>query len=301
MNRVVTLPNSGTLIVATDLQGHVEDFIRISQMFESILAATGDAQLVITGDLVHGPEISHQQWPDNLGSYYWDESPRLIDLAWQLQSKHPGRVHYLLGNHEYCHLGGPVAARFFANEGAHLEMLLGAERSQWFRSWLSTWPVMAVAEKAGIVLSHAAPAVAFGSRSQIEALDPSRAPDAVILDRMLWGRTRRSDLAWHLFDVLGIEGQVLIHGHDVAPEGHRSHAEPLLCLSSSFGLHEGDKTIALWPLDRAPRSAAAFATEALIPLHPSVAPVWRRPPMVDAIGPGRSEPAEQAARRAIQP
>ena len=52
---------------ATDaytLEGHVADFERLEEVFRRAHDEHPDgAYLVITGDLVHGPEIEPQDWP----------------------------------------------------------------------------------------------------------------------------------------------------------------------------------------------------------------------------------------------
>src|SRR5688500_6379018 len=98
-SRIVELPASGTLFVVTDLQGNLRDFDRIAAIFEEREAGYGDAHLLITGDLVHGPEYSREQWPPHLGSFYVGDSCSLLERAEALQARHAGRVHYLLGNH----------------------------------------------------------------------------------------------------------------------------------------------------------------------------------------------------------
>ena len=55
--RVVELPDRGRLIVGTDLQGNVADFERLEEAFREANEEHPDgATLVITGDMVHGPE-----------------------------------------------------------------------------------------------------------------------------------------------------------------------------------------------------------------------------------------------------
>ena len=79
--RVVTLPDRGRLLVATDLQGNIRDFCAIERIFEEQRARNKDTILVITGDLVHGPELSQDEWPDYLGTYYVGDSPGLLHRA----------------------------------------------------------------------------------------------------------------------------------------------------------------------------------------------------------------------------
>src|SRR4051812_32990561 len=107
VRRVVTLPDKGKLFVCTDLQGNVGDFDRMASIYEDAAANEPDgAYLVVTGDLVHGPELAQEEWPDYLGSWYAGDSKTVLKRARALADRHPGRVFFLLGNHEHAHVGG---------------------------------------------------------------------------------------------------------------------------------------------------------------------------------------------------
>lgn len=282
MPRLVTLPSEGRLIVATDLQGHVEDFVALEAIFEAEAARPEGAVLVVTGDLVHGPELSQSEWPGHLGSYYRGDSVALLERAAALAKRHPGRVHYLLGNHEHAHIGGPVVSKFFPDEAARLEHLLGPERSVWLRDWLLDWPIVAVAERAGIAMTHGAPHAVLESADDIEALPLGPVQGAVDLDgrsllALLWARTTSTERARAFLRHLDPKLRVSVYGHDVAPAGYAIDREPLLCISTSFGCHDGDKLYLSWDLSTPATSAAHVAREGLRPLHPGAPPVVRRP------------------------
>ena len=126
MARVIRLPDKGRLLVCTDLQGCMRDFQRMVEVFEqALLDYGGDAHLLFTGDLIHGPHIEPEDWPDFLGEYYRDASGELMIAYAGLAAQYPGRVHALLGNHEHGHIGGPHTAKFAADEVALLEHILG--------------------------------------------------------------------------------------------------------------------------------------------------------------------------------
>src|ERR1041384_2756580 len=75
MARVLRLPDHGRLLVCTDLQGCMRDYQRSVEIFEqALLDYQGDAHLIFTGDLIHGPHIDPEDWPDFLGEYYRDAS-----------------------------------------------------------------------------------------------------------------------------------------------------------------------------------------------------------------------------------
>src|SRR3982751_55902 len=126
MARVLRLPDRGRLLVCTDLQGCMRDFRRMIDVFEqALLKYHGDAHLLLTGDLIHGPHIDPEDWPDFLGEYYRDASGELMMAYAGLAAQFPGRVHALLGNHEHGHIGGPHTPEFGAHAGAPGGPILG--------------------------------------------------------------------------------------------------------------------------------------------------------------------------------
>lgn len=281
--RVVTLPERGKLFIATDFQGNVGDFERMASIFEEAALENGDAVLVVTGDLVHGPELSEHEWPDYLGTYYRGDSKTLLERAKALQERHPGRVHYLMGNHEHAHVGGPVVSKFFPDEANRLEELLGEEGTESTREWIRTWPFVALAPQARIVMTHAAPHTKIENRNDLERL--KLAPSAEFsfedlasrstLGALLWARTTSTERARAFLHAIHPEACVAVYGHDVARGGYVIEREPLLCLSTSFGCYDGDKLYLEWDLSQAAESAHTVAAIALRPLYPDAPRVYR--------------------------
>ncbi len=280
--RVLELPDEGKLIVATDLQGNLKDFLALEAIYEA-QAERGDTHLVITGDLVHGPEIPKELWPAHLGTYYHGDSPALLDRARALSDRHPGRVHLLMGNHEHAHIGGPVVSKFFPNEAERLEELLGEAGTAAFQAWVSTWPFLAIATRSGLCMMHAAPHVSIEGRDDLERLSLTVSEDEEIdLDErstiisLLWARTTSGDRARAFLRAVDARLTTAVYGHDVAHAGFAIDREPLLCISSSFGCFDGDKLYLEWDLARRADSAEQVAAEGLRPLYPDAMPVHRR-------------------------
>lgn len=281
--RVVKLPNHGKLIVATDLQGNVEDFDRVADVYERAAAAPGGAFLVITGDLVHGPEISEEDWPDYLGTYYRGDSKTVLERALALSERHPGKVHYLLGNHEHAHVGGPVVAKFFPDEARRLEELLGPEGTERMRAWLSTWPFVALAPHAGLLMVHAAPHARIERAEDLEDLPLDGFFDVPLeemasrgaLGALLWARTTSTERANSFLRAFDPNLRVAIFGHDVARSGFSVEREPLLCVSTSFGCFDGDKLYLEWDLAVPGLSAQNVAARGLRPLRPEAPAIHR--------------------------
>lgn len=283
LRRLVTLPERGRLIVSTDLQGNVGDFERVEEIYERAAQRPEGAVLVITGDLVHGPELAPDEWPDYLGSYYRGDSKRLLEKAKKLMDRHPGRVHYLLGNHEHAHVGGPVVAKFFPDEARRLEELLGPSLTRQMKAWMRTWPFVAVAPKAGIVMLHAAPHAGIETAADLDKLPLDGFLDLTLADSaaratlaaLLWARTTSSERAHAFLRAILPGSRVAVYGHDVARAGYAIDREPLLCVSTSFGCFDGDKLYLEWDLAEQVKTAADLAKRALKPLHPDAPPVYR--------------------------
>lgn len=284
--RIVTLPDRGRLIVATDLQGNLKDYERVEAIYEDACQDDPEAVLVITGDLVHGPEIPEPEWPEYLGSFYRGDSTTLLARAEALQKRHPGRVHYLLGNHEHAHVGGPIVSKFFPDEAAHLERIMGPARAEEVRAWFRTWPFVAVAPRAGLLMLHAAPHALIRSRDDLENLpldSLSNVPldEAAlhsILGALLWARTTSTQRARSFLQAVHADAQVAVFGHDVARDGYAIDREPLLCISTSFGCYDGDKLYLDWDLARRAESAQDAAKQGLVPLHAGAPTVFRSVP-----------------------
>ena len=275
--RLVELPGHGRLIVGTDLQGNLKDFRRLASLFRRACDEHGEAYLVVTGDLVHGPEIPPHHWPDYLGTYYQADSVGVVKLARELAEEHPGRVHYLLGNHEHAHIGGPVVSKFFPNEAARLDALLGDRDAEELRRWLRKWPLVAVAPSARLLMLHGAPNAVLSDPSELDdvRIDAGKGVVDELLAELLWARTASTPRARAFLDVFDPDLTVALYGHDVAREGFAIDREPLLCVSTSFGCFDGDKLYLSWDLAEPIGSAADLAARGLVPLWPEAAPVYR--------------------------
>lgn len=244
-SRVLRLPGQGVLVVGTDLQGNLGDLEKLLAHFE---AEGPQASLVLTGDVVHGPPDALQgDWPVVLGTQYRDESVAVVERLWAAQAKWPGRVHVLLGNHEHGHVGGPITSKFHDDEGAVLEGRFGKKRAEKFRAWVSALPWVAVAP-CGAVLLHAAPSAQLETLAQLDQLPlaPTVRPivdhfvDDPVLGQLLWSRAATDAQANAFVQACG--GTFALFGHDVVREGFVREGAHQLCVSTSFGLFDADKT-----------------------------------------------------------
>ena len=247
MAGILRLPDHGQLIVCTDLQGCLPDFERIVAIFRQLLRENdGDAHLLFTGDLVHGPHIAPEDWPDFLGEYYRDQSYEVMRDFARLRTALPDRVHAIIGNHEHGHIGGPHTAKFAADEVELLENRIGPDLSAWLRSLLRQLPLCAVAP-CGAVFTHGAPAATIESMAEVEAAQlegtsfdsPIDIFDVPVVGSLLWARSAAPDVARRFLAAMG--GTISIYGHDVIPEGFERIGDEQIVVSTSFGVFDYNK------------------------------------------------------------
>src|SRR5215468_5028477 len=279
MARVLRLPDHGRLLVCTDLQGCLRDFQRFVQIFEqALLDYQGDAHILFTGDLIHGPHIDPEDWPDFLGEYYRDASGEVIIAYAALTARYPGRVHALLGNHEHGHIGGPHTAKFAADEVALLEQILGPSATARMRSIIQTFALAAVT-RCGVVFTHGAPAAQIDSIADLEAADLSGAHyaspldvlDTPVVGKILWARSATEAEARRF--LRATNATMSIYGHDVIPEGFEKVGDEQIIVSTSFGLFDTNKVYV--SLDLAARYRGVHDLRIgheILPLYPDRAP-----------------------------
>lgn len=277
MARVLRLPDHGKLIVCTDLQGCLRDFHRVVELFDEEMARSGDAHLLFTGDLIHGPHLDEHDWPEFLGEYYRDASGEVIDELAVMMKRHPGRVHALVGNHEHGHIGGPHTAKFAADEVAVLEARMGAAAAERMREVLRTFALVAVAP-CGAVFTHGAPAATISSIAEIEAAPLEGFElgsaldilDAPVIGPILWARSAPTDVAARFVRALG--GTFCIYGHDVIPEGFERIGDEQMVVSTSFGVYDARKVYVSLDLAARYRSVNDLRVgREILPLYPELA------------------------------
>ena len=153
--RVRVLPQRGTLLVSGDLHGHFGDFSTLRAVFEDLRTRLVEAHWVLLGDLVHGPSDEARARQPGLYDAP-DESLAVVTGVRELQQRHPGRVHVVLGNHDYGHVGGPHTAKFHADEVARLEAALSPPQLEELRALFASALLAAVAP-CGALLCHGSP------------------------------------------------------------------------------------------------------------------------------------------------
>ena len=276
---MLRLPDRGRLLVCTDLQGCMRDFDRVVELFEDLLRVhRGDAHLLFTGDLIHGPHIDPEDWPDFLGEYYRDASGDVMLAYAALAAKYPRRVHALLGNHEHGHIGGPHTAKFAADEVALLEQILGPTGTARMRGIIHTFSLAAVS-RCGVVFTHGAPAAQIDSIADLEAADLSGAHyaspldvlDTPVVGKVLWARSASEAEAKRF--LRATNANVSIYGHDVIPEGFETIGDEQMIVSTSFGVFDSNKVYVSLDLSARYKSVHDLRIgREILPLYPDKAP-----------------------------
>jgi hypothetical protein len=257
----------------------MRDFRRFVQIFEqALLDYQGDAHVLFTGDLIHGPHIDPEDWPDFLGEYYRDASGDLMMAYAGLTARYPGRVHALLGNHEHGHIGGPHTAKFAADEVALLEQILGPAATARMRGIIHTFALAAVS-RCGAVFTHGAPAAQIDSLSELEAADLSGAHyaspldvlDTPVVGKILWARSATEAESRRFLRAMS--GTIAIYGHDVIPEGFETVGDTQMVVSTSFGVFDSNKIYVSLDLGARYRSVHDLRIgHEILPLYPDKAP-----------------------------
>lgn len=247
--RVALLPDEGTLLVATDLQGNWHDYLALKALHQEALARDPGAILILTGDLVHGPSpelLEPGAWPRHLGTAYEDRSRELVLDFIDYVERAPALA--LLGNHEHAHIGGPVVAKFYADEASVLDASLGDEQQR-VHAFFRSMPLLAVS-RSGVVLTHGAPRSTEPDLASFERFRYEGYESVSIhsmyekdtLGALLWSRGATAEQARALLRATtGSEQGVVIYGHDVVRQGYEKEGDEQICVSTSYALFDRDK------------------------------------------------------------
>ncbi|MBS2015502.1 MAG: metallophosphoesterase [Deltaproteobacteria bacterium] len=220
MRRHLVLPARGTLLVSTDVHGNAEDIARLADVFLEERSREPETHWVVLGDIVHAP--SAEARTDRPELYDFDDGTMaIVDRLLELQKAHAGHVHFVLGNHDHGHVGGPHTHKFHDDEVNALENALSpAERTR-LRELLEP-ALLAIAAPCGVLMTHGAPDA---------TLEDLRALDDVPLDVAAMTSAQRatmralltaygqtdpvaSTMLANVSRGLGFELRVVVHGHD---------------------------------------------------------------------------------------
>lgn len=243
--RVAVLPAEGTLLVSGDLHGNGADWRALVRRFEEERQRAPDQEThwVLLGDAVHGPDEEARRREPELYDYP-DESWPIVDELAQLQRGHPGLVHYVLGNHDFSHVGGPRTSKFWPDEAAHLESMLSPEERERLKAFLGR-ALLAVAAPCGVLLTHGSPDASWTSLDALDfvALPPEREEHWRQLNSLLTSYGQQREETERLLEVVraSVPGvRMVVHGHDRDPAGWFTEGGNQLCLAL-FGAPRANK------------------------------------------------------------
>lgn len=246
MKRHLVLPARGVLLVSTDVHGNLADFVRMEALFEASRVTERETHWVILGDVVHAPDPVARRTSPELYDYA-DGSMEIVDRILALEQRAPGHVHFVLGNHDHGHVGGPHTRKFFGDEVDELESGLGAAQVKRLRG-LFERALLAVAAPCGVLLTHGCP---DGSLERLTDLDDVPLDLADMTDaqmamlRALLTSYGQPDLVTipmlaNVSLAAGLDLRVVIHGHDRDERGFFHEGAHTVC-PVIFGAPQANK------------------------------------------------------------
>jgi hypothetical protein len=219
MTRCSWLPQRGTLLVSTDLHGNGEDFRALAGRFLRAAEHDPDVHWAVLGDTVHGPDDASRLECPALYDYP-DESGAIVVELLGLRQRFPERVHYVLGNHDHAHIGGPRTRKFYDDEAATLEARLAPHERAALRA-LFTTAKLALLAPCGALLCHGSPDDTLRAAEDLASipLEPARcdAYQRMVLASFLQSYGQRREVTARLLARLSSPEHPLtfvVHGHD---------------------------------------------------------------------------------------
>lgn len=275
MKRHVVLPTRGTLLVNTDVHGNLGDFAAMEAIFHAERERDPETHWVILGDVVHAPDDSARSSDAALYGYA-DGSMEIVDRILALEQRFPGHVHFVLGNHDHGHVGGPHTQKFYGDEVEALESTLSHAQRTRLRGLFERAMLAAVAP-CGVLMTHGSPDTSLmrledldDAPLELSAMSPAQArmlrslltsygqPDAVCVEML--GNVSRA---------CGLTLGVVLHGHDRDEKGFFIEGEHQVC-PVIFGAPRGKKRYVRLDLaSRYDRAASLREDTEILRLHTS--------------------------------
>lgn len=213
------LGREGVLLVNTDLHGHLEDFEALEKVFHAERAAHPIVHWVILGDIVHAP--SDEARKSDPALYDFDDgSFAIADRIAQLQYEHPEHVHFVIGNHDYGHIGGPRTSKFYSDEVMELEMKLSEDDRRFLHHWLGK-SLFVMAAPCGVLLTHGSPDTHLTSIDMFDDVELPLRSDALRTLLCSYGQPRdvTAQMLAQVSEKAELDLRVVVHGHDKTEAG----------------------------------------------------------------------------------
>jgi hypothetical protein len=207
--RVVTLTDAADVLVGGDLHGHLGNFQAL--MTKADLANHPRRHLVLQ-EVVHGPF----HYPAG-----GDKSHQLLDLIAALTCQHPGRVHFLPGNHELAQVADRAIGK---GDNEYNELFIAGVRTAYgdraddvYAAYLDLVAAapLAIRTSNRVFISHSLPSALRMHNFQYADLLRETRPEDLESNgpvyALVWGRdTRTANVAAFLQKV---DADLLVTGH----------------------------------------------------------------------------------------
>ena len=232
--RVNILPETGVLIINTDLHGNLGDFHAMREIFFEEREVQ-DTHWVILGDLVHGPNDDARLRAPTLYDYD-DRSFEIVEEVASLRQKFPDHVHLVLGNHDHAHIGGPVTRKFHHDETEFLEGSLTSSEVELLQKTLRA-ALLAVFAPCGLAMTHASPGRVFASLDELNTIHffsgRGSHREVEVLRHVLqcYGQSEADSRRYleSISALLPFDVTTVVHGHDRDPEGFFIQENTQIC------------------------------------------------------------------------
>jgi len=230
---IITLPDTGKLIVSGDLHGHQRNFERIQKIAD--LKNNPETHVVLQEIIHGGPE------DDYGGCLSW----RLLLDAIRYKIEFPNQVHILLGNHDTAAISNNSVLKGGKEMNRALQSAMRRHFEQHYQDvylamteYLLSQP-LAVRCANRVWISHSLPADQFVDQFDLSifnrpyTLDDLERPNAVYL--LTWGRRHSAETLARLAQMLDVD--LFILGHQPQDMGWKLAGPNTLILASehSFG------------------------------------------------------------------
>jgi hypothetical protein len=209
--KFIELTDASDILVAGDLHGHLSNFKLILQHAK---LNEHPQRHVVLQELVHGPF----RYPNNGGEL----SHRLVDVVCAFICQYPGRVHYLLGNHELAQWTRREIAK--NNESLNNLFILGVSTSypehvdQILEAYDELFAALPVAIRLPnrIYLSHSLPGAVRLKTWQLDDLKKTTFSDddyklGGSVHAVVWGRDTSEASAKEYLRI--VDADLLLSGH----------------------------------------------------------------------------------------
>ena len=227
--QLLHLPAEGELMISGDLHNHRRNFERIVAL--AALDAFGQRHVVLQ-ELIHGGALGAQGEDNSLDLV-------LDAIAWSMEF--PGRVHFILSNHDWAQIFGMPILKdgYDLTERFNRALAVNfggraAEVARAFRQFVLSLPLACITIN-GILVSHSLPGPAdmahFDASILTRPLVPGDYARMASVYRMIWGRHQSAAVVQELSRVWFSD--IFICGHQPREEGFGEIAERIFLIDSS--------------------------------------------------------------------